>query len=140
MHFLSLVLGSEEDSLKEWRSRKTTYTVKEACEIVRHMQTLSLLQPPDDLVVEMEKNLSKYLLSTLQIAEKLKEVDTTGVKPMHNPSEAFSAYLRQDDEMVDRDRTREELQRNCSNTKDGFFVAPPTTAGKASKQSNLATD
>ena len=104
------------------------------------MQTLSLLQPPDDIAAEVEENQSKYLLSALQIAEQLKEVDTSGVTPMHNPSEVFSAYLREDDEMVDKVRTREELQRNCCNTKDGFYVAPPTTAGKASKLSNLVTD
>ena len=122
-----------DNSLAEWRKKPTSYSNEQITDIVRHMQTLSLLRPSDEKVAaEVETVQGQYLLTALQIAERLKQVDTAGVEPMHNPSESIMAYLRDDTEITERVRTREEMMCNSSNTSDGYFVAPPTPASKTS--------
>ena len=132
-----ITLGSKHssvnNSLAEWRKKPISYSNEQITDIVRHMQTLSLLRPSDEKVAaEVESVQGQYLFSALQIAERLKQVDTAGVEPMHNPSESITAYLRDDTEITERVRTREEMMCNSSNTSDGYFVAPPTPASKTS--------
>ena len=120
------------DGLKISRRDKTPYSREEIIDIVRHMQTLSMLWPSDDKM-EAEETQVQYLMSAMRIAEQLKEVDTKGVEPLHSPSEAFPTYLREDETSEEDGRGRDEVMMNSSMTKDGYFIAPPIPASKATR-------
>ncbi|XP_065903929.1 glutamyl-tRNA(Gln) amidotransferase subunit C-3, mitochondrial-like [Dysidea avara] len=70
-------------------------------EIVRHMQVLALLRNPSkDGAVHGEEEQVEYLLSAMDIADKLMEVDTDGVEPLHSVLENEVTYLRPDKPLV----------------------------------------
>ena len=130
-HHSCFASSSTDDSA---RREKTVYSREEITDIVRHMQTLSLLWPSDDKKAEVEEMQVQCLVSTMKIAEQLREVDTDGVEPLHNPSEAFPAYLREDEPLGEEDsRGRDEMMGNSRMTRDGYFFAPPIPASKASR-------
>ena len=108
---------------------------REMNEIVRHMQVLALLRDPtQEGAVKDEENQVEYLLSAMNIADKLLEVDINGVKPMHSLLENEVTYLRPDEPSVLNEDERHITQSNSSNYKFGMYVAPPIPATKVSRK------
>ena len=104
-------------------------------EIVRHMQVLALLRDPtQEGAVEDEEHQVEYLLSAMNIADKLLEVDIDGVKPMHSLLENEVTYLRPDEPSVLSEDERCITQSNSKNYKFGMYVAPPIPATKVSRK------
>jgi len=104
-------------------------------EIVRHMQVLSLLRnPTQEGAVEDEENQVEYLLSAMNIADKLLEVNIDGVKPLHSLLENEATYLRPDEPSVLSEDERHVTQSNSQNYRFGMYVAPPIPATKVSRK------
>ena len=104
-------------------------------EIVRHMQVLALLRNPSkDGAVLGEKEQVDYLLSAMDIANKLMEVDTDGVEPLHSVLENEATYLRPDKPLVANESDREITHSNSQCYKFGMYVAPPIPATKVSRK------
>lgn len=108
---------------------------QEMDEIVRHMQVLALLRDPtQEGAVENEEHQVEYLLSAMNIADRLLEVDIDGVKPMHSLLESEVTYLRPDEASVLSEDERCITQGNSKNYKFGMYVAPPIPATKVSRK------
>jgi len=108
---------------------------KQIDEIVRHMQVLALLRNPNkDGAVLGEKEQVDYLLSAMDIANKLMEVDTDGVEPLHFVLENEVTYLRPDKPLVANEIDREITHSNSQCYKFGMYIAPPIPATKVSRK------
>lgn len=104
-------------------------------EIVRHMQVLALLRDPtQEGAVEGEENQVEYLLSAMNIADKLLEVNVDGVRPMYSLLESEVTYLRPDGPSVLSEDERCITQSNSKNFKFGMYVAPPIPATQVSRR------
>ena len=104
-------------------------------EIVRHMQVLALLRDPtQEGAVKDEEHQVEYLLSAMNIADRLLEVDIDGVKPVHSLLENEVTYLRPDEPSVLSEDERFVTQSNSKNYKFGMYVAPPIPATKVSRK------
>ena len=130
--------GSETSARAEHPAEAPSVTKErrqEMDEIVRHMQVLALLRDPSqEGAVKDEENQVEYLLSAMNIADKLLEVDINGVTPMHSLLENEVTYLRPDEPSVLNEDERHIAQSNSSNYKFGMYVAPPIPATKVSRK------
>lgn len=108
---------------------------QEIDEIVRHMQVLALLRnPTKDGAVHGEEEQVEYLLSAMDIADKLMAVDTADVEPFHSVLENEVTYLQSDKPLV-IDKSEREIMCSISQCyKFGMYVAPPIPATKVSRR------
>ncbi len=86
-------------------------------EDVRSIAQLARLQISDSAVVQLTTDLSNILA----LAEQMKAVDTTGVKPMAHPLDAVQRL--RDDEVTETNQ-REKFQRIAPDVKNGLYRVP----------------
>lgn len=86
-------------------------------EEVRSIAQLARLQISDAEVVQLTTDLSNILA----LAEQMKAVDTTGVKPMAHP---LDAVQRLRDDKVTETNQREKFQRIAPDVENGLYRVP----------------
>ncbi len=86
-------------------------------EDVRSIAQLARLQISDAEVVQLTTDLSNILA----LAEQMKAVDTTGVKPMAHPLDAVQRL--RDDKVTETDQ-REKFQRIAPDVENGLYRVP----------------
>jgi aspartyl-tRNA(Asn)/glutamyl-tRNA(Gln) amidotransferase subunit C len=84
-------------------------------ETLEHISKLALLEISD----EEKSNLAKQLGDILNYFKKLKDLDTSDVKPMTHPIEGLKNVFRED--IPWKSLSNEEALRNAKHTKDGYF-------------------
>ncbi len=84
---------------------------------VHHIATLANIP----VTPQEEEKLAEAFEETLQVINKLQEVNVTGIEPTHQVT-GLKNVLRED--VVDTDRmfTQEEALANAKNTHDGYIV------------------
>lgn len=87
---------------------------KDLLKIVPLLEKLSLIKTDEALV--------QRLREAINVADSLKEVDTSGIKPLITLREEDSLYLRED---VVEKTSREEILKNSSKVVEDYFVSPP---------------
>ncbi|KAH1016502.1 hypothetical protein HUJ04_007710 [Dendroctonus ponderosae] len=85
-------------------------------------ETIALLERLS-LVDCANKKGIETLEAAIEFADKIHQVDTTGVEPLITVLEDFPLRLR-DDQINDGD-CKEEILKNACVTEEGYFVAPP---------------
>ena len=84
---------------------------------VHHIAQLANIPVSDDEATDLAKDFSQ----TLQVIEKLKSVDVTGVEPTHQVT-GLDNVMRADEVETDRSFTQKEALANASKTHNGYFV------------------
>ena len=84
---------------------------------VEHVAKLARLE----LTQEEKEMFTHQLGSVLEYAEKMNEVDTTGIEPMNHPID-FTNVMREDNKIYEN--TREELMQNAPDVEGEFFKVP----------------
>ncbi len=86
-------------------------------EEVRHIASLARLK----LTEQEEVKMSRQLGSILEYVEKLNELDTSNIEPMHNAVEQTNVF-REDVSLESLDR--ESALTNAPETDGAFFIVP----------------
>lgn len=84
---------------------------------VEHVAKLARLE----LTQEEKEKFALQLGDVLEHAEKMNEVDTTGVEPMNHPID-FVNVVREDEKIYEN--TRQELMANAPDVEGEFFKVP----------------
>ncbi len=84
---------------------------------VRHIASLARLE----LANEEEKRIARQLASILEYVEKLNELDTSNVKPMHHAVERTNIFR---EDVLKQSLEREKVLANAPETDGVFFIVP----------------
>ncbi|OWA52965.1 putative Glutamyl-tRNA(Gln) amidotransferase subunit C, mitochondrial [Hypsibius exemplaris] len=85
-------------------------------QVVHHLERLSLVDFSNEAAITR-------LSSAIRFADRLKDIDTTGVRPLFSLLESETLSLRNDE--VTEGNQKTDVLRNAALTFEDFFVAPP---------------
>lgn len=87
-------------------------------EQVKHVAKLSRLEFDDENI----ESFTEKFASVIEYVEKLKEVNTEGVKPTYHPHQSIKNVMRKDE--VKKSLDREDIMKNAPDSENGYIKIP----------------